>query len=557
MGTSQWRARIDSSDGQTLGAGVLVDATRILTCAHVVTGRLAVQVTFPGAHTNLPATIAAKGPWERQGDSGDIAVVELLHPVDIPPARIAPLDSLRSLGGRKLRAQGFRYGHEEAGLYVTLRTDEDLLLRNEWLQAEVAADHLEHLGEGFSGSAAYFSDSGEVVGIITDADLDRGGRIGRILPVSMIGRYWEEFDDLLPLPWLSASDRRSLRLIVHGVKTSLPVQEIHAKAFPGLLRTLPFSSVWNAIRHVTEEQFGETRLAHFLTVLALHVPDDVRYRLSAWIDRVLVPDGHGQAEPRGPSSIVIRLERKTHGNAYTLTLSTLIDGEQGPGIRPVEVRSEAEARRHIEQNMPGLVGVVLNRDWLIEFALPESWFGKPYEDWYIDKENGIRMRSYPVVIRDVQRLRPAVRRDLAARRWRTLRSRGAGPPQRIGCSHKHTRTQFQAWLEANEEICILVYASRPERGQITAALNVGMPIMLWRRGNCADTTHGDCEGAYFLHHLSEIVEKTSPDELPISVMRLRKRAAAPPPHPYGWGRDAVLLWDDPARMPDPPLAMGK
>jgi vWA-MoxR associated protein C-terminal domain/vWA-MoxR associated protein middle region (VMAP-M) 8/Trypsin-like peptidase domain len=557
MQDSYWRARIDSSEGQTLGAGVLVDSTRILTCAHVVRERVVFKVTFPGIHDDLPATLALKGPWEHQGDVGDIAVIQLLHPVDIAPARIAPLESLRNLGGRKLRAQGFRYGHEEAGLYVTLRTSEDRLLSNEWLQAEVIADHLEHLGEGFSGSAAYFSDGGEVVGIVTDADLERGGSIGRILPVSVIGRYWEEFDDLLPLPWLSASDWHSLRLIVHKAKTEPSLRQIYAIAFPEMLRTPPFPSVWNAIRYVAEEQLGETRLAHFLTTLTRHVPSDVSRQLSAWINRVLAPHGPSRAGPESPSSIIIRLERKTHGNAYTLTMSTLIDGEQGPGINPVEVRSEGEARRHIEQHMPSLVGVVLDRDWLIEFALPESWFGKPYEEWFIDKENGIHMRSYPVVIRDVQRLRPAVRRDLAAKRWRTLRSRGAGLPQPIRCAHEHNRTEFQAWLEANEEICILVYASRPERGRVTGALNVGMPIMLWRRGSCQEMTHDDCEGSYFLHQFSEIVEKTHPDELPVAVWKLRKQAAAPPPHEYGWVRDVVLLWDDPARMPDPPLAMGK
>jgi hypothetical protein len=218
MSGATWRARIDRPDGVVRGAGLLVAAKRVLTCAHVVDGLNTVVVTFPGVPdgADIPATVKSRGPWQREGDPGDVALVELdVAPQGVVPCELADLDALRPRPGKPgytLRALGFPDGAETTGDYVTVNSSSDRVLSDEWLQADADQAHLQRLAEGFSGAGLYLPESGEVVvGMLTDAilDDDRGGYIGRMLPLSAIRRYWPDIDDLLPLPWLEPRDSRA------------------------------------------------------------------------------------------------------------------------------------------------------------------------------------------------------------------------------------------------------------------------------------------------------------------------------------------------------------
>ncbi|MFD5704140.1 hypothetical protein, partial [Streptomyces lasiicapitis] len=64
-----WRARIGPvGGGAPLGAGVLVDSERVITCAHVVDGRAEVSVVLPGIAAEARARGAWAGEWREVGD---------------------------------------------------------------------------------------------------------------------------------------------------------------------------------------------------------------------------------------------------------------------------------------------------------------------------------------------------------------------------------------------------------------------------------------------------------------------------------------------------------
>src|ERR1700677_4138027 len=123
MSGATWRVRIDGPDGAVRGAGLLLAANRVLTCAHVVDGLDAVVVTFPGVPNaaDIPGCVKWRGPWQREGDHGDIALVTLeVSPPGVSPCEFADLDALRPrLGkpGYTLRALGFPDGAESTGDY--------------------------------------------------------------------------------------------------------------------------------------------------------------------------------------------------------------------------------------------------------------------------------------------------------------------------------------------------------------------------------------------------------------------------------------------------------
>jgi NTP-dependent ternary conflict system VMAP-like protein/trypsin-like peptidase len=556
----QWRARIDTDDGagHTLGAGFLIDQQRLLTCAHVVSDLATVRVTFPGGQSGLRASVLRLTDWAEADDPGDMALLWLDFPVSTMPARFASPTGAYWAGD--LRAGGFRAGFDKTGSYITMRTSPDMQLSasgrgqgTEWWQVDVDQSRPERLADGFSGAAVYNVDTGEVLGMITDADLKRGGVMGRMLPLPVLRQHWEELDDLLWLPWIPQGYARELRAMI--ADAVVPVGEAYEEAFPGPPPDRELRSVWDAIRYTAEERFEEDRLPRFLAVLCRYLPRSVADQVRAWSRRALGLElpfvrerlGHG------PASIIVRLERLTRGDKYELSFATLVDGVPRQPFPPVEVVAD-QVRAQVEKRMPELLPDVLGQDWMIEFALPEVWLNRAVEEW---KAGARPLLAYPVVVRDVERLKPAFRQDRAIQRWAVLRQRDAMLAESVACANTRTQDQYFYWLTAREDICVLIHAEQPRRGHLAAALDAGIPVMVWPRSKCPDDVHSECEGVIFAAELVRRMSVALPDELPKLVRKLRAEARSQPIERPHCGHRLILFWDDPARFPDPPLATSK
>ncbi|GAA2603559.1 trypsin-like peptidase domain-containing protein [Actinomadura fulvescens] len=556
----QWRAWVGEASGEPRASAFLVTPTKLLTCAHAVSGRNGTWVGFPGLTGPLPAKVVSCGDWQRPGDDGDVAVLELSDPVPYPPARLAAPDILDrpSPPGppapgahRVLGTYGFPNPRERFERHITVTTGPSMMQRREWWQ--VKAEPGDQILEGYSGAAVYDPHTREVVGMVTDSDL-RGtdGQVGRMLPLAAIRRYWEELDDHLPLTWLTRPARHSLRRLLTGAVTAAPLEELVTEAVGPIPGWRGFRSVWDAVRSVAEGWPDDPeRLTRWIAVLRRHLPDR---DLAAWT-RTHLPDARAATGTAadGTASVIVRLERVTHDNAYDVTVHTWIDGAEGARQETVRVPERA-VRQTVETGLARARGAMVGRhDWMIEFAVPESWLGKPFEEWYVEREHRLPMIMYPVVVRDVERLRPdSIRRDQAHRRWRVLRERGRSEPERVDCGRPRAKSAFQNWLMANSDVCVLVYGARPVKGWVTAALNTGIPVMAWPRSRCAAP---GCTGRHQLDELADALAGRHPDLLPALVMELRKQALVAPADEPHCGRELTLLWDDPSRLPDPPLAM--
>ncbi|MGK5553294.1 trypsin-like peptidase domain-containing protein [Actinomadura kijaniata] len=551
MGQWEWRAWVETADGVRSGAAFLVTPRKLLTCAHVVRGRESARVGLPGLPAPLPVRVHRCSDWAGQNDLGDVAVLELPHEVGLRPAELAAPDALLDPGlwRGELRAYGFPYRSDQEMRFVTVRTSSDMAQRDEWWHVHV--QHGDRLEAGYSGSAVYDPYSGRVVGMVTDSDPDDPdddsgrGVAGRMLPIGTLRRYWEELDDHLPLTWLNAAARRELRLTLDG----LPADRAAVARVLDLPPARPLRSAWDAARYIAEG-FDEERLARYLTALLPSVP-----RLAGWRRRHLpAPETAGRRAE--PASIIVRLERMTHG--HDVTVQTWIDGAPGPAGDTVRVAAERDVRRAVERSVEAIGPVVDDRpdlDWMIEFAVPANWLGKPFEEWYLNRDRRLRMRHYPVVVRDVTRLRPEpFLRDQARRRWKRLRD--PGNPHPVEC-RPPAPNAFRDLLEAHDHLGLLVYGSPPGRAHLKAALDLAVPVMLWPRGRCADADHADCAGRRTRRTLAGHVAGVDPGGLPGVVYRLRRealrqKALGRGPH---CGDALTLLWDDPSRLPDPPLAM--
>lgn len=568
MSEMGWRARIDTTEGATLGAGLLISASQVLTCAHLVDGLTGVCVAFPNVDraSRLPAKVAWRGPWQQVHDPGDVALVELDKPVQMDPCRFSGLDALKpGRASDKLGALGFPGGHGRDGLHVTLHTSDDRVLGGEWLQIDVELGHLATLSRGFSGAGVCVSETGQVVGMITDAvkDHDGGGYIGRMLPLSTIRRYWEGIDDLLPLSWLEPRQRQELRAALDGAKVATDLDNIFGRAFPAFLRVPPFGTPWAAIRYVGESVPGDDRFRLFLLKLTPYLDAGARSRLTDWARRWL-PEAVAEFQQAQPpvTSIVIMVRTPTRKGAThrELTARPLVEGTwvAGPQTHVVH-RDKIQAMT--EKIVTSQVSQLQSPDLMIEFAVRPDEMCLPFEEWQYREPGASHprpMRSVPLVVWHVARLDP---RNFAAhrarQRWRTLRGRGKTALVTVDCRLAYDFEEFRDWLEADAELCALAYGVMPKREWLEAALDTGVPIMVWPRWNCPGSgeAHDAHEG--FLSKITGALAAADPDLLPTEVMRLRKEARSPVTgHERHHGRYLTLFWDDPARLPDPPLAEG-
>jgi hypothetical protein len=565
-----WRARIDGVRGTTLGAGSLVNSRFVLTTAQVVHGVDEALVTFPGTADGLRASVVWRGPWRCPGDTGDVAVLALDKPAPVEPALLGALGALRPRDGLTsygLRAMGFPDGHERDGTHVTLRTSADRLLRREWLELDGAEPRLREAAPGFGGAAVYWPESGRIAGLLTTAaETDGEAPAPRMLPLETLRRYWEGLDDLLPLEWLGREPRALLRDLLAGAEPAGGLAGAFRQAFPSYLRTPgPFGSAWEAVRYVGEEMHGDDRLWRFLSVLSAGLDDGTRRAVAEWIHTWLpggtapspalpVPDG------MPATSVIVRLEPMTRGAGLEVTVSVLANGV--PTARGGPVRAgRTKVRDKVEALIAGQLEQLHDVDWMAEFVVPEGLLSTPFEEWSVREPQARRprpLRTVPLVVRHVDRLKPLAVSRLTRRRWETLRARGTTRPHPVDCRLGYGYDEFHDWLDADGDLCALAYASCPDPEWLAAALDTGVPVMLWRRAPCAAPGHGECDPGPYLDLLHGTVAALPPDALPVEVMRLRKEARSP----AGGGEDhcghlLTLFWDDPARTPDPPLAMGR
>jgi hypothetical protein len=552
--------RVESEDGHVLGAAILVAEDLLLTCAHLTAPQSAMKITFPG----LPGEVAVKAKpctrWRQLGDHGDIALLEITEPRTLPagvrPCRFASLDALvprGDLSSFTLTAVGFPGSMRSEGVHATVATNANRWLESEWLQIDVREEHLQHLDNGFSGAAVRLP-SDDVVGMVTDAvNPRRQGYVGKMLPLRTIRRYWPGIVDRLPdeppdLP------RDLPAYLVDGPTRATP-EQIFRLAFPEFVAVPTFVSVWDAAMYAHDNAVVPGALHRFLTTLAAHVDDPAkRARLREGLARWHLPKGEA-ASSSSINSIVIRADRRTKGAQLSVTCTALAAGtvvEQAS--QPAAVHPDL-FRTTVANALPLLTHWLYDQDWMIEFVVPQKLMSERFDEWdYQEAGRPQHLRSRLLVVRDVERLGESAMAGDALRRWQFLRARGDIKPTPVSSGRQEYDYQmFRNWLDDEEDVCVLVFDTVPKSAWLLAALDIGIPIMLWFRHE-----HDVPHPPDLLTWLVDKIKGTHPDEVPHTVRRLRRKAWSPTAAELDhYARQLTLFWDDPARHTNPPpLVMG-
>ncbi|MBM0232163.1 trypsin-like peptidase domain-containing protein [Micromonospora sp. STR1_7] len=218
-GNEPWPVRIRGRgpQGEVLGAGMLVDERRVLTCAHVVAGASDQPHTAPAGPVDVdligqPGSprVSARvvpGCWvpPTDGGGGDVALLELARP--LPPGAYAPLRRMR-LWDRHVVVRGFPDTLEH-GLYVRARLAGPSGTRRERVQMDAATTGPQ-ISPGFSGAAVVDDITRMVVGMVVSTYLDSddappvgagnspGSGLSWMIPVETILHHLPVLGDLVP-----------------------------------------------------------------------------------------------------------------------------------------------------------------------------------------------------------------------------------------------------------------------------------------------------------------------------------------------------------------------
>jgi WD40 repeat protein len=167
-----WVVAIHSHQDSTspIGAGVVVDARRVLTCAHVVARTPAPWVAFPNAENPFGPLVPVGRVRASSHRQADVAVLELAAPLPagVTPARLR-LPKGADVVGRRWWAYGFRdeIGNEADGVVGA-----DLTFG--WVRVDGESRY--HLEKGFSGGGLWSPDYDAVVGLLGQAHANGDGR---------------------------------------------------------------------------------------------------------------------------------------------------------------------------------------------------------------------------------------------------------------------------------------------------------------------------------------------------------------------------------------------
>ncbi len=188
---------------------MLVDHNHVVTCAHVVEDVLGaapgsgppegeIRVEFPllPAVPSCQAVVVAEGWQPASEDSGDVAVLRLLTPIDGDEVVPAPLLKPYAVIGHGFSCRGFGGGtptvRESHG---TMRGTSGA--SGQWMQLDADTGSGLPVVQGYSGCPVWDTTVGAVIGIAVAQDKHVAAKVAHLIPVKQLSRAWPPLGDLV------------------------------------------------------------------------------------------------------------------------------------------------------------------------------------------------------------------------------------------------------------------------------------------------------------------------------------------------------------------------
>ncbi|MGM0350847.1 trypsin-like peptidase domain-containing protein [Streptomyces sp. Adlamb9] len=525
MNSAAWHARIHC--GHEVGAGFLITARRVLTCAHVVrAGDLdAVTVVFPHARElgEVSASVVAHGGWAGGlTDPGDVAVLELDRDVPLAPAGFAPPEAAYTEPRPRLVAYGFPAGYDE-GTLAEYRAVSGQLIAGEWLELVAWQGHGQPIVAGFSGAAATLPD-GRVVGMVTSASEVPDVRKGRMLPLDVLARHWPELGELVPTPGHRTDVLRELYELLRsapGIPDCDP-NRLYVDAVGAFGPPLPeggFPTLQAAAAYVQWEVPDPAAMDRFAGRLRELVgagsavaptPPLAKATTATQIARgtqstqgmqgtEIAQDTKAARMSPPWAPVVVEIDHSGAGpDQVTVEVSAYRDGQR----RPVGTRRlpRSGVRSYVQHRIDEAVAHLdPDAEELVTFVLPREWLNEAVAHWECGADDSTPLGcAYPLVVTDRARHRSNRLRHQLRKKWQKLDAGRPAPVHRVECGSQERPPSLRKRLwDGDAGLAGFAVPPTAAREYFEIGLTVPVPVLLWSRTGCPAGEHGEprCAGA--------------------------------------------------------------
>ncbi|SCG36832.1 Trypsin-like peptidase domain-containing protein [Micromonospora humi] len=257
-----------------------------------------------------------------------------------------------------------------------------------------------------------------------------------------------------------------------------------------------------------------------------------------------------------PVSVMVRLRPAGNNHLrYHVTMWRYVDADHVvPVVDDLDAVPWPEARQRVQDSLVEQIRQLTahERDIMVEFILPQELLNEPVHSWALWRSRRWETlgSKYAVVVRDLERLEDAESMAFLKRRWRmTARQFLRSGLVSVHCDDRRSHEAMWAWIGGHPLLSAVALPGPPDDAPSRVALEValpeGVPALAWCGMRCEKCSGDACPVRLFQSALAGSLAETRHDALPQRVLELRRAAAAD----NHWGRDLVLLWDDPTRRP--------
>jgi vWA-MoxR associated protein C-terminal domain/vWA-MoxR associated protein middle region 0/Caspase domain len=354
---------------------------------------------------------------------------------------------------------------------------------------------------------------------------------------------------------LSFAEHRELKKILHGAPAPTSLRALYRQAARSVVGLPRHADDLMSCIEVLRDALSSMPLFEFLVRFAACSDSVTQERLWAWVrdtaeryDDIDLDALESLNNELRRTVLLVRVEPDLIETGDRVTIWTYVGsvGQQAVAADTPWTREwlAGELNRLLAEVDPELDGTATTVEFLVGLdMLDDDFESLPIRVAGTDHALGLTL---PVVVRSLDRLTDPALCQLWQDKWKLLAACWDSYDEDAICWIDHALgTGDVDLVDLGDHVCAALAYGRPARADedpaLHAVLKTGTPVAVWHRSSGSRLARRTA--------LEQVLRGRALHELPDVVLHQRVAARHPAAEAEHAGRDLVLLWDDPSRVP--------